>query len=273
MIKSTTIFERGTISIVDDEQNDPSLISRKFAHRLKKAVQKSFSKKENFDKVLLFGQDFIKAGNFVGIVGTNEGALEILPKIDFEGDIEKQKLATRTRFIQMLSVVHNVDLKDGELTKIVWTKNPILEFMIGAFSRKLSKLVREGLPRNFTFVDGDLPILRGSLNVTRQFTKNATNPAKLSCEFYEFTNNNPLNQIIKATILHLSKFAKYSENIRELRNLLSLYAGIDDIPVSRLLSRKFFLSRKDNKWKELSAMAKEFLNNMSQTTRFGEIDG
>ena len=48
----------------------------------------SFPNKDGIDHILLFKQNSIKSRDFVGIIGTKDCTLEILPKIDADGQNE-----------------------------------------------------------------------------------------------------------------------------------------------------------------------------------------
>ena len=272
-MKPITILERETIPLLDEGDVDTDTIPESFSDRLKSAVENSFSDLKSIDNVLLFEGNQIEARHYVGIIGTDDCVVEILPKIDFSGNESDQILETRKRLIQMLSVVYDLEIKDGALTNLLWEENPILEFLISRFIKKLIKLIRNGLPKKYIFVEEDLPKLRGALDVVRQFSRHVANPSQLACKFDEFTTNNSLNQITKATIRCLLKFTRSPNNKQQLRKLFFLFSDIDDLPVSKLLSKKIVLNRTNKRWKEVLDMATNLLKNMFQTTAHGKVSG
>ena len=93
-----------------------------FAVELETAVKTSIPESENIDEILLFKRDSISAKKYVGVVGTKNCTLEILPKIDSENS--RNDKAIRKRLVHMLSVAFNTKINDGTLTNIDWEKNP-----------------------------------------------------------------------------------------------------------------------------------------------------
>jgi 5-methylcytosine-specific restriction enzyme subunit McrC len=60
------------------------------------------------------------------------------------------------------------------------------------------------MPRRYLTHANDLPVLRGRLNVTRQFSALAADPSRLACHYDALTPDIALNKIMKR--LRLSCF-------------------------------------------------------------------
>ena len=272
MLNHKTIYERESLSLSDDNSTIPDSITKSDAKRLKIAVENSYPN-QNTDKYLSFTSDQITAKKYVGIVGTNNCVIEILPKIKFTDDKRESKVISRKRLMQMLAVVHDINVDYGALTKINWEENTILESFIELFSEKLMNLNKKGLPKSYVAREEDLPKLRGSLNIIQQFTKNAVYPSRLSCRFDEFTTNNTINQLIKATIKHIYQLTSVQKNKQQLRKLSFFYSDIDNVQISKLLSKKIVLNRTHKEWKDILEMAVFLLKNSFQTPVIGKQDG
>ena len=258
-----SIPEWGKIPVVDGVEVNGNTIPTIFIKGLEAAVKASFPESESIDDVLLFKKDSISARKYVGVVGTKDCTLEILPKIDADGS--ENTNAIRERFVEMLSIALDTNINVGSLTNFSWEKNPILEFLIKAFTEKLFDLVRQGLPRSYISTEDDLLTLRGSLNITRQFTRHAVNPSRLACKFDELTANIPLNQKIKTTIHYLYNFSQDLTNQQKLRELMFLYADIADVPIARLITKKIYINRTNERWNWIITMADFLLKGLFQS--------
>ena len=186
---------------------------------------------------------------------------------------KETNIAIRKRLVHMLSVALDTKISDGTLTNIKWDQNPILEFLIRVFTEKLFDLVRQGLPRNYEAMERDLPAVRGSLNVVRQFTKHAVNPSRLACRFDELTKDITLNQKMKATIWFLFRYSKDPKNQQRLRELMFLYADIELVAAASLKHKIITLDRTNEKWHWLIKMADMLLTNQFQSTSGGKSMG
>ena len=250
--------------------NGNGKILREHAENLQDVMEKT--NKIFSTRALSFSKNRILANKYVGIVGNTDCSLEILPKIDSSIREVGDKKLLRERLVKMLAVYFKIKIDVGQATRLNWDDS-ILEFLIQAYVTKLSELVSLGLPRSYISIEDDLPILRGSLNVVQQFTRHAVNPTKLSCCFDELTDNNILNQKIKATLLVLYSFSRNQNNKRQLRKLLNLYSGIDDVFISKLIQTEIVWNRSNTIWKDLSEMSDKLLKNMFQNNVGGKNIG
>lgn len=262
------IIENGSIKI--RTKTNENCITPEQANQLKKVVDELYPNVEQ--KPLNFGKKKIKAnGCYVGVIGTTDCTLEILPKIDAKGSGRQKNENIRKRFIQMLA--YSLDIDAGSITNLKWEQNPILEFFISTFVEKLLLLVRHGLPKSYQFFEDDLTKVRGSLNVVRQFTSNLVNPSKIACQFDELSNDIVLNQKMKATIKLLYIHTKCAENKKKLRHLLLLYFDISDIQLSIIRKEKVSLDRTNSNWHWILKLADLLLASMFQTTFGGTNSG
>lgn len=216
----------------------------------------------------------IRARGVVGVLAASQGALEILPKIDVaEADPTARNAAIRKRLIHMLAVALDLRIDLGRMTELDWQRDTLLEILIRVFAEKLTEAVRRGMPRQYRRDEDDLPALRGSLDVTRQFTRHAVNPSRLACRFDELSGDIALNRILKATIGHLSGVSRSAANVQKLRELGFVYADISDVPPAALRWNEVILDRTNRSWAELLAMARLFLFGRYQTTSVGTGQG
>ena len=161
----------------------------------------------------------------------------------------------------------------GPLTQLAWQHHTILELLIRLYCSKLADAVRQGIPQQYTSQEDDLPVLRGRLDVTRQFSTLAVSPQKLACRFDARSPDIALNQIMRAAIGKLSRLAQAQDNQRALRELSFAYADISEVSPGALRWDLIVLDRTNTRWRELLSLARLFLGDRHQQTSAGPIDG
>jgi 5-methylcytosine-specific restriction enzyme subunit McrC len=225
--------------------------------------------------VLEHGRHALRARGVVGMLAAGNASLEILPKIDVApGQMpDNQNAAIRKRLVHMLAVALDLKIDLGVITDLAWQRETLLEILIRIFCEKLTEALRKGMPRRYVTHEEDLPTLRGRLDVSRQFTRHAVNPARLACRYDLLSEDTPLNRIMKAAVNHLLRLSQRSANQQRLRELAFVYADIADIPVSALRWDRVVIDRTNRSWRELFVMARLFLQNRYQTTTGGSGQG
>lgn len=223
--------------------------------------------------VLEHGRKGLRARGVVGIIATPDCQLEILPKIEGAGESSVDNATLRHRLIHMLAMAWNIRIDAGAMTQLAWQRDTILELLIRLFCNKLADMVRQGMPRQYTDQEADLPALRGRLDVTRQFSALAVSPQMLACRFDGLSPDIALNQVMRATISKLSRIAQAPDNQRTLRELSFAYADISMVPFGALRWDLIVLDRTNTRWRELLSLARLFLDDRYQQTSAGSIQG
>ena len=267
-----SIFEWGQLVYGGDPDNQ-EMIPDWAAERLSIAAANSSFAKSNGTGVLEYGRKAIRARNIVGIIAAEGCSLEILPKIDGLLDDVNPKASVRRRLVDMLVWALNMDIDTGTVSEVDWQSDNLLEILIRLFCAKLADAVRRGMPRIYTAQEEDLPTVRGSLDVARQFTRHAVNPSKLACRFDELSHDIPLNQIMKAAVALLHSLARNHHNRTRLQELAFVYADISSLTPSLLRWDQVVLDRTNNRWAELLRLAKFLLSRQFQTTTSGTGHG
>jgi 5-methylcytosine-specific restriction enzyme subunit McrC len=220
------------------------------------------------------GRNRLRARGVVGVIAAEGCALEILPKIDFPGEDGAEMTGRiRRRLVHMLAVALDLKIDAGQITAMDWQRETLLEILIRLFSEKLVDAVRQGMPRRYVEYADDLPVLRGRLDVTRQFTALAAEPSRLACRYDALTADVALNWIMKAAVARLVRIARTADNQRRLHELAFAYADIAAVPVSALRWDEVVLDRTNSRWRELINLARLLLGERFQTTSAGGNSG
>lgn len=200
----------------------------------------------------------LTAKQVVGVLAAPGASLEILPKVD-PATPDESAASVRSRLIHMLDVAHGLDLSAGGASTLARQNETLLDVLIRLFADRLLAEVRRGLPRRYTAREDDLPALRGSLDVVRQFTVHAVRPDRLACRFDSLEADTPLMRVMKACVVALARHARHFETQRRLGELRHVLADIPDVPVSRLPWGDVRIDRTSVRWRSLFALAKLLL--------------
>ena len=207
----------------------------------------------------------LRAQQVVGILTVPGITVEILPKVDGEDG------AVRAALVEMLAVAQGIRPAHGDLAAMATQVHDLLELFIRLFAERLLAAVRRGLPRRYVRHDEDLGVLRGSLNVKRQFTSLLTRPDLVACRFDELSEDTPLNRVFKAAATRLADLTRSWGNHRRLMELL---ARLDNVADSASpLKEPVALDRTNAAFHDVHRLAVLFLRGDWQQTATGRASG
>ena len=250
---------------VGKSPGDGEDLTEKEADRLYALAERARRRLHGKPPVLTRTRGGLKAEQVVGILAVPGKTLEILPKIDGDDD------AVRRALVHMLAVAHGLRVADGELASLATQRRDLLELLIGLFANRLLIAVRRGLPRRYVGHEDDLKLLRGRLNVIRQVTHLAARPDLLACRFDEFSEDTPLNRVLKAAVRLLARVARTAANARRLAELTARFEFTGDSPDP--LNEPVRLDRTNTAFHDLHRLARLFLTGDWQSTTGGKSTG
>ena len=247
-----TVFEWGQIPV--GEQG----FSRNEANALLRAAKAHPNGGSEGTSILEDHYRHLTAKQFVGVLAAEGCSLEILPKID-SGIVDKAAPTVRGHLMHMLEVVMDFNLSAGQLAPIARQTETLLEALIQLFAARLLSEVRRGIPRQYCAHDGDLPMLRGRLNVVRQFTVNVARPDRLATYYDSLEPDTPLMQIMKAAVVLLSRYCVKLSTQRSLTELRLMLSDVRDIKLQDLPWSRIKIDRSNCRWRSLIDLAGMFL--------------
>jgi len=257
-------FERITCG----EAFDPNgRVVRADQHRALESFSENYQKQHNVTVFQHGPRRTLVAQNFVGVVNLGRDQVEILPKI--EGDVSQ----VRHNLAKMISVAMDLELYDADVSKVDNHSDSILEVLIRLFCQKLWQCVRRGMVRQYEIRNENLAMLRGRLSVPEQIRVNLARPDRLACVFDEFSENNPLNQVLKAALQVLSRVAKTQANQRNVAELLFCFQEVDDVVPRAINWSRTGTNRLSARFKPVLALARLFIEGKSPDVVSGAGDG
>lgn len=161
------------------------------------------------------GRHVLRATSFVGTVGFDDGALDVLPKVDGAGNAE-----TRSRLLEMLSFAGLVPHAEGSVTGLGRVPSTLLDAFLTRYVRGLALEWRRGRIRSYVRVDRDRPALRGKFLFAAQLRRNVLRPERFHTRADEFLEDVPVSRLLKAGLEVCRHYAISEEPRREAAELL-----------------------------------------------------
>lgn len=210
----------------------------------------------------------LKAKNYIGVIATESGTLEILPKLHTaEITEEAERQALRKVVGNMLSYVTDMDHRVFDPANLQ-LHTDLYEWFLTIFLRKVADLVKRGLKSAYESLEDNLPILKGRLLFPQHLRLNTGNASKLYVQFDEFTTNRPENRLIHAALNLVWKKVANIENKRLASELLFAFANVGQSDTKIKQSRDFQAWRSErgsSHYGELKGWCKAILDGTSPT--------
>ena len=209
---------------------------------------------------------YLKARQMVGVISAPGCSLEILPKVDPEAPAQDAP-TVRRQLVSLLDLALDLGIGEGGVLAMEHQAESLLEILIRHFADRLLAETRRGLPRRYIGCDDDLPVLRGRLDVVRQFTIHAVRPDRLACRYDLLSSDIPLMQIMAASVVFLRGQARVPATQRLLDELRFAFADISLLSLSALPWEKVHIDRTSRRWASLFRLARLLVRREWQSTR------
>lgn len=214
----------------------------------------------------------LTARQVVGVLAAKGCSLEILPKLDPDA-LDEEAATVRARLIHMLDVALGLNLSVGQTATLARQGEALLDILIRLFIDDLLAEVRRGLPRQYRSREDDLPVLRGRLDVMRQFTMHAVRPDRLACRYDTLDADTPLIRIMKTCVVVLSRHARRLDTQRKLAEVRHMLTEIPDVAVRALPWSQVRIDRTNRRWQRLFDLAALFIRRHWQATHHDKMEG
>ncbi len=208
----------------------------------------------------------LQAGQVVGVLSVPGANLEILPKINGEGDGSVRQSLTR-----MLAIALGLPLVEHDSSWMGTQRESLLETIVGIFVDRLLVAVRRGLPLRYQTLEEDLPVLKGKLDIRRQLLRHYTRANRLACSYDELSMDTPLNRVLSTAVRRLSRQTRNAANSRKLAELSARFEQVGESVDP--LREPVVLDRTNVSFHRLHALARLFLAGNWQSTIIGRSEG
>lgn len=184
----------------------------------------------------------------------------------------KNKTILIKNIYYMLSYAFTL-LNQGEFESIATEEFENLHNLFAAIlSKGIGRQLKQGLYREYRSFTGDLPALRGKIDLQGTIHNLLSRKQMLSCEYDELTENNILNQILKSTMLILLRHSDVNMELKaELKKELLFFSSIDTVDLMSVKWSSLRFHRNSASYRILISICQLIAEGLLLTTDDGEV--
>lgn len=290
------MINNNTFSIIEHQAFSKEDLQGIFKEKAKKFYQELEDFAKNNENFLGFkNKNTLTAKNYVGIIQTKSGVLEILPKCtNLDGYKDKEcKLSTiskekllknyilnqisqaktsenfygedfafnpKTLLINMLKTLKNFPFKKSQISSLQSSKIPLFEVFITMFLDEFDSVYKKGLMRSYLSCEENRAFLKGKLLFNEHIKRNLIHKERFFTSNDEFVLDIAPNRLIKSTL----NFLKSKTSLNKFRLIKSMQI-LDEVEFSKNYEKDFSykISRHFDYYENLLLWCKIFLKNES----------
>ena len=212
----------------------------------------------------------IRAKSYVGVLSVKEYVIQILPKLYRSEVVGAERVEEAVRnLLFMLSYTKRFKIREVGVSALAKVKTDLYEVIVYLFAKNLGDLLKRNFRRDYEKWEERLKYVKGKVLVEKQVRR--LTHEKIYCSYYELSENNWLNKVLKYTCHLLSQKTRNERNWRMLQEILGILGSVDLVPVSVEDIERVRLNRLNEEYQPLLDLCKLFLENMSlelQGSRF-----
>ncbi|MCX7886267.1 MAG: McrC family protein [Verrucomicrobiae bacterium] len=169
-----------------------------------------------------------RATSFVGVVQLPNRALQVLPKIYRHAETKEREATANLLFL--LSYTRKLDITEPEISRLTAQRAPFCEILFWVFAQRLWDAVHREVLRGYVTIEDRLEVLKGRWLVAAQAARpDGWRRDRFDVAYDEFTEDNLPNQLFKATVHRLSRWAQWTETRCRLTQLRAVFADVADV--------------------------------------------
>ena len=243
---------------------DPGLKQRLFK-RLER-----FDTRDYDDPVFFWGNGFLKARQWIGVVQVPGLQVEILPKITGLGDDEPGRNGARANLLYMLQVAGELRFRDRATAGFLGIGVPLLDVVVRMFAAHLWRELLRGLDSGYVHREGNLLRFKGKLLITEHLRHNAAHRERFFCHFDEFLPDTKINRVFKAACRRLLNVTQRPATQESLRQCLLLLDDVQDLPILPTVFEEMVFTRQNRRFEDLFRFCRWVIENQSPSMRAGK---
>jgi len=177
----------------------------------------------------------LTAANFVGVVEAGGQAIEIYPKLDRslfdEGVIidEKKSQSAMASLLWMLEVANHEDIYEADTSSLEASPSSFLDLWATLLAKNLHREMQMGLARAYRPMKDNATTVRGRILFQEHLLTNSNRPDRIYCGWDEFTEDRPLNRILKCACRFLTSRVHNPDTQRLLFDCLGMLDEVADV--------------------------------------------
>ena len=217
--------------------------------------------------------NIISVNNYVGLIQTHSGfQIQILPKIDFGNDPDRNNEETKKVFLRMLRSMKDFPGKVFNTANLKIDRMNLYEIFINMYLQEVRTLVKRGIKSAYIAREGNLNYFKGKLVVNDHIKYNSAHGERFYVRYDEYLVDRPENRLVKATLVKLQNHTTSAENQKEIRKLLTAFELVKPSINHQKNFSKVVIDRNTRDYEILMKWSRVFLLNKSFATFSGDTN-
>jgi 5-methylcytosine-specific restriction enzyme subunit McrC len=204
--------------------------------------------------------------HYVGFVCRNGTRLQILPKI-LAGSVERlseetEKHKSINLLLRLLTYSGFLSIKEiPDPISVEAYQNDLLEIFISIFIAQFNRLFNREIHRSYQPYEENMQFIKGRILFSQTIKENKFRKHMHYVSYEEFSINNPLNQIIKTTIMNLLSQTQIAQNKKALKLALIHLEEVEPIRLYPEIFDEVKFNRLNQTYRPLFNMVRMFYYN------------
>ncbi len=235
-----------------------------------KIIDKLWSYNDSNKNIYFEGiRNGVKFKNYVGVIQIGNVTIEILPKADKKQSSDVERGQWHTILLGMLKHCQRIKVDAVSEASLKKRYHSLLDLYFELFLQEVSQLLNQGLNKKYRFQKGNVQVLKGQLNFSKNIQLNVVRRDRFYTQHQVYDHEHLINQILFKALLVLKKISNNSHLIDSVERILSRFPEIQEKNITKHDFDNLILNRKTNQYQEALKIAKMILLNYSPDIKGG----
>ena len=221
-------------------------------------------------KLLTLGYQKIQFGPFCGVLGTQNVAIELLPKID---QVAQDDEDARGLLVAMLVKAGRLRHVHAGETDLGHQNRHLLDVFIEDFCAQVREALLGGAIASYRENQENLRAIRGRIVLTEHLRVNVHDQSRVLCRFDERSVDNPHNSALKAVLRKILGRALGQSARSAVTALLHRFDEASDRQVTAREIKALPFDRVTERWKPVFERAEMLMDGLFPDVRIGDAEG
>lgn len=202
----------------------------------------------------------IQFNEYVGAIQIGNTLISVLPKADKQQkEDEAEKKKWNQVLIDMLRAVHGFDVKAPSSSHLQIKNNSVLDLYFELFVIETEYLLHRGLVKKYRKTDGNLKALKGSLQFSKQVSKNVVHKERFYTKHSTYDVEHLLHIVLYQTIQVLKRINTNPALVGRINALLLNFPEMPNQKITESAFDKMVFNRKTMGYRKAIEIARLIL--------------
>ena len=215
----------------------------------------------------------IQFNEYVGTIQVGNTLISVLPKADKrqkEDDVEKKRW--NQILIDMLRAVHGFNVKAPSSSHLKIKNNSVLDLYFELFVIETEYLLHRGLVKKYRKTEGNLNVLKGSLQFNKQISKNLVHKERFYSKHSTYDTEHLLHIILYKTLQVLKRINTNAALVGRINALILNFPEMPNQKITESVFDKLEFNRKIMGYQKAIEFARLILLHYHPDLRKGRDD-